>query len=992
MNRYKLTKQEKETFEHLSQAFAVYQFVDRRVVTLSLSDGFLKLFGYKSREEAYYDMDNDMYKDTHPDDVARIANAAFYFATQGGRYDVIYRTRRNDGRGYSLVHAMGEHVYTEDGTRLAHVWYMEEGAYVEDAGMNTSEIARVLSNVLHEQSIVKESRYDYLTGLPNMSSFFELAEARKESLIREGSHPMLLYMDFSGMKFFNTKHGFAEGDRILRFFARIIGSTFGSENCCRIGGDHFAAVSEESGLEEKLRGVFREFGDMPGIKTPPVHVGIYPDSIEDVPVSTACDRAKFACSLIKGSYSSNFNYYSEALREDAVLRQYIVENLDTAIREKWIEIYLQPIIRAVNEHVCDVEALARWIDPDRGVLSPASFIPVLEDAGLIYKLDLYVVDRVVELIKRQIADGFFVVPHSINLSRADFDSCDIVEEIRRRVDEAGISRDRITIEITESVIGRDPEFMKEQIERFRKLGFPVWMDDFGSGYSSLDVLQSFRFDLIKFDMSFMRKLDEGENGKIILTELMRMANSLGVDTVCEGVETEGQIRFLQEIGCSKLQGFYYSRPIPFGKIREMRKTETLISHENTEESEYYESIGRINLYDLGVITEGEMSAFHNVFDTLPIAVLEMQSGQARYMRFNRSYQAFIKRFYGINIEDTPVICMNMDVPDGSAFVSILKQCCESLSRAFYDEKMSDGSVVHSFIRRVSTNPVTGNTALAIVILSVTEPDESTTYADIARALATDYYNLFVIDLDTNDYVEYSSRIGGEELSVVRHGKEFFESAKAEAMTRIYEGDRGPFLAIFGKEKVLEDLDSQGVFTTTYRLMDTGAPMYVNMKITRMRGGNRAILGVSIIDAHMKQKELNDELQKERETLVRVMALSDGYLSVFTVDPKTGKYYEYSSSEAFDSLGAAKYGDDFFSQAGIDTLLYIYGPDQERFLREVTAENVMSEIRQCGSFRIDYHLMIKGEARPVTLKAALFSEHGEEKLVVGVRAWRERKER
>ena len=113
----------------------------------------------------------------------------------------------------------------------------------------------------------------------------------------------------------------------------------------------------------------------------------------------------------------------------------------------------------------------------------------------------------------------------------------MVEEIRRRVDDSGISHDRLTIEITESIIGSDFEFMRTQVERFRSLGFPVWMDDFGSGYSSLDVLQSIRFDLIKFNMSFMRKLDEGESSKIILTQLMKMATSVGVDTICEGVET-----------------------------------------------------------------------------------------------------------------------------------------------------------------------------------------------------------------------------------------------------------------------------------------------------------------------------------------------------------------------------------------------------------------------------------------------------------------------
>lgn len=132
--------------------------------------------------------------------------------------------------------------------------------------------------------------------------------------------------------------------------------------------------------------------------------------------------------------------------------------------------------------------------------------------------------------------------------------------------DAGIERGKVTIEITESIIGSDFTFMKEQITRFRELGFPVWMDDFGSGYSSLDVLQSLKFDLIKFDMGFLRKVDEGNNGKIILTELMKMAVALGLETVCEGVETEEQADFLQEIGCSRLQGYLFSKPKPFEQM------------------------------------------------------------------------------------------------------------------------------------------------------------------------------------------------------------------------------------------------------------------------------------------------------------------------------------------------------------------------------------------------------------------------------------------
>ena len=343
--------------------------------------------------------------------------------------------------------------------------------------------------------------------------------------------------------------------------------------------------------------------------------------------------------------------------------------------------------------------------------------------------------------------------------------------------------------------------MKEQIQRFRALGFPVWMDDFGSGYSSLDVLQSIQFDLIKFDMSFMRKLDEGDSSKIILTELMKMATALGVDTVCEGVETEAQARFLQDVGCSKMQGFYYCKPIPFDQIME-RTAKGIIqrfAYENQKESAYYESIGRVNLNDLAMISNNDENILHHSFNTLPMGIIEIRDDETRFVRHNQSYRDFVLRFFGLDLSSQGGEFNQFNTP---FMHNIKKSCCDQCLRLFYDEKMPDGSVVHSFARRVSVNPVTGTVAVAIAVLSISEPQEDTTYAEIAHALAADYYNIYVIDLDTEEFVEYSSIPGQDELVRIRQGEGFFASARRDTMTRIYEEDRAPFLALFNKENVV----------------------------------------------------------------------------------------------------------------------------------------------------------------------------------------------
>ena len=223
----------------------------------------------------------------------------------------------------------------------------------------------------------------------------------------------------------------------------------------------------------------------------------------------------------------------------------------------------------------------------------------------------------------------------------------------------------------------------------------------------------------------------------------------------------------------------------------------------------------------------------------------------------------------------------------------------------------------------------------------------------------------------------------------RSGSDFFASTRRDTMTRLYEEDCKPFLAAFTKEGILRELEAQGVFSLTYRLIDTGAPVYANMKITRMPGGNRIIIGISCVDSQMKQKERQEELQKERDAMVRVMALSDGFLIMYTVDPVTGRYIEYSSSDDYDTLGMAKEGCDFFGQSVINAEKFCWPEDIAAFRKRFTRENVMRDIREHGAFRIQYRLMIGGEPKPVTLKAALFRDGEEEKLVVGVRAWRKR---
>lgn len=826
--------------------------------------------------------------------------------------------------------------------------------------------------------------YDYLTGLPTMTYFFEISQSCKKSISKNFGQPVLVFLNLHGMKSYNQKQGFQKGNEFLKSFAQLLVQYFNKENCCRLGGVHFAVITDNKNLEETLhhfidncKDHYSDIGIFP-------HIGIYQFQNEDVSINVACDRAKLACDTIKNDKTSEIAYYNQTIRHAEETHRYIIENLNRAISERWITVYYQPIVRAVNDKVCDEEALARWIDPIKGFLSPADFIPILEEENLIYKIDLYVVERVLEKMKYFESQGISVVSHSINLSRSDFESCDIVEEIRTRVDIAGIPRSKINIEITESVIGSDFDFMTKQISRFQELGFQVWMDDFGAGYSSLNVLKEIPFDLIKFDMSFMRHFNEKNNGKIILSELMKLAFAIGVDTVCEGVETEEQLQFLKEIGCSKIQGFFYSKPNSLEQIMERINTKIAIGFENPTETKYYETIGQINLHDLAVITNGSERDFDNIFNTLPMAIIEINDKTTNFARTNQSYRNYFLRTFGIPLSMESVSIEEVQQSPGAHFLTPLKQVAKDGKSIFSEETLPDGSTANFFIRRLSENPVKKTIALAVCVLSIKSAEEGITYANIAKALASDYFKLFYVNIATGKYIEYTANDGKDIMSSERHGENFFGVEMKSVNQLVYEEDREMFKSIFTIENIKKELTEQGRFSIDYRIPKDGKLIYVNMKVMRMNGGKNLIIALSNVDSQVKQKKLAEQAQQERLIYSRLMSLSGDFICLYVVDPETEEFTEYSASKDYSELNLPKHGTNFFEITRNNSAKVLHPDDIEAFQKDFYKETVMDAIEKKGLYMYHARIMMGGEARPYTVKVSLVKENGEDRLIVGIR--------
>ena len=451
-----------------------------------------------------------------------------------------------------------------------------------------------------------------------------------------------------------------------------------------------------------------------------------------------------------------------------------------------------------------------------------------------------------------------------------------------------------------------------------------------------------------------------------------------------------QVNFLREIGCSKLQGFYFLRPVPLGQILERYETGKQIGFEDPEESEYYASIGQMSLYDLSMVASEGDGAAADMDSSVPIGIVQIGDGEAAFVRMNQAYQRFMVKHMGVRAEQIATGRYALPEPLAENFSKKISTSLADNARVLMDDYTPDGTAVHSMLKKISINPVTGMTAVAAAILSVREAEEGATYASIARTLASDYFNLYYVDLETDDFIEYTSPVGGEEMTVQRHGTDFFRSALEDAETRIYERDRDLFRKSFRKENILKVMDSEGSYKISYRLMDSGEPVYAGMKIMRMQNDRRHIIvGVGVLDSTMKENEAASAVWKDMDTYARIMALAGDYISIYMIDPATGHYTEFSATNEYQSIGLPKSGEDFFAQSMINVKTFIYPEDQPMFDRLFTRENLMYEVRKNGMFTMHYRLMIDGQPKKVSLKIALVKETDGERLIAGVRAWRER---
>jgi diguanylate cyclase (GGDEF)-like protein len=405
------------------------------------------------------------------------------------------------------------------------------------------------------------SLVDPLTDLLNVVYFRKSLEDMVNNIIDFDRKPEVVYLNVRNFKSYNDVKGFAKGDDLLVFIARQLKDLFPNSQISRISEDRFVMViyADENDRLQELQDRMHRYT---GSNVVQIKAGIYVCE-KGVDSEEAYDCAKDACDSIRKDPNVNIKFYDDEIRRSVHNEQYVLTGITRAIKEGQITAYYQPIINMKTGAVESYEALSRWIDPEHGMIMPGDYIPVLEKHQLIGMLDKYMVELVCRDIEECRRRGIPVKPVSINLSAHDIEHGDTVGDTKEIMEAHGVERDEIIYEVTEGAIASVRTLYETQIKRMHEAGIRVWLDDFGSGFSSLDMLNMLDFDGVKLSSRFINRIGQDGTAEVIIEEMLVVAKKFGLKTIVEGVETQDQLAFLSKAGGEYVQGFIFGRPVPF---------------------------------------------------------------------------------------------------------------------------------------------------------------------------------------------------------------------------------------------------------------------------------------------------------------------------------------------------------------------------------------------------------------------------------------------
>jgi diguanylate cyclase (GGDEF)-like protein/PAS domain S-box-containing protein len=457
-----------------------------------------------------------------------------------------------------------------------------EGILVTAAIRDISARKKAVSAVrAMAQQMSYSAEHDFLTGLPNRMLLTDRVGQAIALAQRHGKRIAVLFLDLDGFKHVNDSLGHPIGDKLLQSVAkRLVECVRGSDTVSRQGGDEFVVLLSELERSEDAAVMARRMlqavaavhsvGQHELRVTISIGVSVYPEDGQDA--ETLVKNADTAMYQAKEKGRQSYQFFKPAMNVRAMERQFIEESLGRALEREELALHYQPKVDLTTGAITGAEALLRWTHPPRGSVSPAHFVPVAEDCGLILPIGAWVLRRACEQARAWVDAGLPVTTMAVNVSAMQFREESFLDGVFATLSETGLDPKSLELELTESVLMKNAESAASVLQTLRERGTTVAIDDFGTGYSSLSYLRKFPVDALKIDQSFVRQIGTAGHDTAIVTAVIAMAKSLNLRIIAEGVETLEQLTFLQAHQCDEAQGYYFSRPVPAQQFASLLRT------------------------------------------------------------------------------------------------------------------------------------------------------------------------------------------------------------------------------------------------------------------------------------------------------------------------------------------------------------------------------------------------------------------------------------
>ncbi len=651
-------------------------------------------------------------------------------------------------------------------------------------------------------------------GLLDREGF--LARAEKLLAKQQAEGLSVVYLRLLNIDAYILRQGVDAGDDAMRAAANQLREHVPAKRLGRHSSGSFMALMPTDEVEQVLDEVNRSLpssGEVDGL----IMKAGYCELREGISAYEALDRAHYAFDDIRFGSPASSRLFDQGLKTAFERRTYVIEHLEDAIARGEIRAYAQPIVRVLTGLICEVEILARWESEQYGFLRPDEFVPELERHQLIHRLDAEVVRRACSQW-REAADQGINVPFGINLSRLDFELCDMFSVVTQTMREYEVPVDQVHIEVTESALSRNDDMLIAGIQRFRDAGFELYLDDFGSGYSSLSVLEGTLFDVVKLDMSLLQEVEYNERARVIVADAVSMVKRLALQTLCEGVETEEQFLFLKAVGCEKAQGYYFSKPQSHEEIM-AHLEETADQHERTEDTRYYDVIGKVNLMDGTRSSVQGVEAAH-FMGTQPFALVEVHGGRIKFLSANSAFIRFAGKSGVLSIEAIAER-LSGDLADVRNKALYAASKALSTGEPQQIDFIVDGKFCTVGITHMESSE--GREAYLVELLSVTKYSQFNDFKLLEQSLNFLYTLFKRIDLlDVTDNTWRNLYLNVPRYSAIRVGATPADEIEAFCETFIHPDDRERFRAFYDLDTLDERLrqaPTSHVAETFFALLD-----------------------------------------------------------------------------------------------------------------------------------------------------------------------------